>query len=343
MRRRIQTIVLLACVAAVAAAQDMLIDRLMDDFVAHGAQVSVSRVNDKYHLSRRWNVAFDNDRPLADSICVFLDGLARHAVESFRYETHRNGQDTITYSIAMQGYGSNEDYVLDLTRVEDQSSTWTNDYNNFKKTHAYLYPNPYMMQERHFFHLLKGNNRRMYFGAREAVMFDYAQGHGNLIAMATQENKAKGTYYHFDISPLDSLLNTLSARKTSVHYKHEAGQPVDKATTYYYTDYLLPKSKGKSESRGTLYVIKADEDAAALYHTLLNAANHHLDANPTQCCVLEYTDHHFKLSGIRNTTKLLVNEIAESSFLMADLDRNGTLYILRLEVDGEYWIPKNRK
>ena len=38
-----------------------------------------------------------------------------------------------------------------------------------------------------------------------------------------------------------------------------------------------------------------------------------------------------------------INEIAESSFLMADLDRDGTLYVLRLEVDGEYWIPKNWK
>ena len=118
---------------------------------------------------------------------------------------------------------------------------------------------------------------------------------------------------------------------------------MDKATTYYFTDYLLPKSKGKSESRGTLYVVKADEGAAALYRTLLDAANRHLDENPTQCCVLEYTDRHFKLSGVRNTTKLLVNEIAESSFLMADLDRDGTLYVLRLEVDGEYWIPKNWK
>ena len=326
-----------------AAAQGMLLDWLMDDFVAHGAQVSVSRVNDKYHLSRRWNVAFDNDRPLADSICVFLDGLARHAVESFRYETHRNGQDTITYSIAMQGYGSNDDYVLDLTRVADASSTWTNDYNDFKKTHAYLYRNPYMVQERHFYNLLKGNNRRMYFGAREAVMFDYVQHHGNLIGMATQENKAKGTYYHFVIAPLDSLLGTLNARRTPVHYRHEAGQPTDKQSTYYYTDYLLPKLKGQSESVGTLYVVRADEGAAVLYRTLLDAANHHLDANPTQCCVLEYTDRHFKLSGVRNTTKLLVNEVAESSFLMADLDRDGTLYVLRLEVDGEYWIPKNWK
>ena len=51
---------------------------------------------------------------------------------------------------------------------------------------------------------------------------------------------------------------------------------MDKATTYYFTDYLLPKSKGKSESRGTLYVVKADKGAAALYRTLLDAANRHL-------------------------------------------------------------------
>ena len=342
--RRILSLLLMLTVGIVGStAQGLWMNRLMDDFTAHGAKVSVSRINDKFHLSRRWNVAFDRDLPLANTVCIVLDSMARHAVESYRYECHRNGNDTITYSIAMRGYGNNDDYVLDLTRVADQSSTWTNDYNDFKKSHAYLYRNPYMQQERNFYNLLQGNNRRMYFGAREAVMFDYVQGHGNLIAMATQLNEAQGTYYHFVIAPLDSLLSTLNARKTPVHYRHEAGQPVDKATTYYYTDYLLPKSKGQSESRGTLYVVKADEGAAALYRTLLDAANRHLDENPTQCCVLEYTDRHFKLSGVRNTTKLLVNEIAESSFLMADLDRDGTLYVLRLEVDGEYWIPKNWK
>jgi hypothetical protein len=28
---------------------------------------------------------------------------------------------------------------------------------------------------------------------------------------------------------------------------------------------------------------------------------------------------------------------------MADLDKDGKLYILRLDVDGEYWIPRNWK
>ena len=98
--------------------------------------------------------------------------------------------------------------------------------------------------------------------------------------------------------------------------------------------------KGKSESLGTLYVVN---DGGDLYHRLLNAAKHHLDTNPTQCCVLEYTNRHFKLSGIKNTTKYRVNDIAESAFLMADLDKDGKLYILRLDVDGEYWIPRNWK
>jgi len=177
-------------------------------------------------------------------------------------------------------------------------------------------------------------------------MFDYVLGRGNIIAMSTQVNNTQGTYYHFDISPLDSLLSALSEHGsvtavTPVHYSHASGEPITMSDTYYFTDYLLPKTKGKSESHGTLYVV--NDGAADLYLTLLNAAKHHMDMNPTQCCVLEYTNRHFKLSGIKNTTRYRVNEIAESAFLMADLDKSGTLYILRLDVDGEYWIPKDWK
>ena len=157
--------------------------------------------------------------------------------------------------------------------------------------------------------------------------------------MTTQVNEAQGMYYHFDISPLDSLLNGI-ADSRPVHYSHASGAPILISDTYYFTDYLLPKTKGKSESLGTLYVVN---DGGDLYHRLLNAAKHHLDTNPTQCCVLEYTNRHFKLSGIKNTTKYRVNDIAESAFLMADLDKDGKLYILRLDVDGEYWIPRNWK
>lgn len=326
------------------AAQETQIDDFMIHLSARGAKVAVARINDQHHLSRRYNVTFEKDSLLADTICVFLDRLARHAVESYRYESHRNKRDTITYSIALRGYGSQDDYLLDLERVGDPFSNWTNDYTNYRQTHSYLYPNPYMKQEQRFYELLGGNNRRMFLGAREAVMFDYVLGHGNLIAMRTQRNEAIGTYYHFDISPLDSVLSQLlpesSARQ--VHYEHAAGAPIDKSSTYYSTDYLLPHTQGKSESRGTLYLV-SKEQGATLYRQLLAAAKHHLDANPTQCCVLEYTDRHFKLSGIKNTMKLRVNDIALSSFLMADLDKNGTLYVLRLEVNGEYWIPRDWK
>ena len=104
--RRILNLLLMLTVGTVGStAQGLWMNRLMDDFKAHGAKVSVSRINDKYHLSRRWNVAFDRDLPLANTVCIVLDSMARHAVESYRYECHRNGNDTITYSIAMRGYG----------------------------------------------------------------------------------------------------------------------------------------------------------------------------------------------------------------------------------------------
>lgn len=345
MRRLFCIILIMGSIVSVSA-QNRQLEDFMESLSERGARVSVSRVNDKYHLSRRYNVTFDHDSLLADSICIFLDRLARKAVESYRYESHRNGNDTITYSIGMRGYGNNEDYLIDLARVEPAFSSWFNDYSDFHNNHSWLYPNPYQQQEKRFMELLGSSNRKMYFGARESVLFDYVGGRGNIICASSKENDAMGTYYHFDISPLDSLLTVLlpsGTRQKRVHYQHVVGEPVDKSTTYYSTDYLLPKRKGNSESTGMLYVVGKKQGAERIYRQLLQAAQHHLDNNPTQCCVLEYTKSHFKLSGIKNTTKLLINQIAMSSFLMADLDKSGTLYILRLDVDGEYWIPRDWK
>ena len=131
MRRILSFILLVSCAIGVAA-QDAQLDDLMKHLAERGVRMSVSRINDKFHLSRRYNVTFDNDLSMADSICTVLDRMARYAEESYRYESHRNGNDTITYSIAMRGYGIKDDYVLDLARVEDPSSSWTNDYSDFR-------------------------------------------------------------------------------------------------------------------------------------------------------------------------------------------------------------------
>ena len=75
--KRILTILLLACCATSVAAQSVQLGDFIEHLTARGAKVSTARVNDKYHLSRRYNVTFENDLPLADSICILLDRLAR--------------------------------------------------------------------------------------------------------------------------------------------------------------------------------------------------------------------------------------------------------------------------
>lgn len=337
------------------------IDSFMNYLSNHGAKMSVSRVNDKYHIAIRYNISFDKDSILAknevltnqnrvphlvDSICVFFDGMIRNSIESYRYESHKNNKDTISYTIATKGYGDKEDYILDVSRYENSNFDWTSDYKHFQKSHTFLYNNTFFQQELDFFHKLSGSSRKMYFGAKEAGMFDYVNGKGNIIYISNYENKAKGTYYNFDISPLDSTLQSLinsdtNIKQVGVTYKHNAGERSDKESTYFYTRYILPELKGKSESQGQLYIIPASEKSRTAYSTLLKEANRFLDTHLTQCCVLEYSSRHFMLSGIKNTTRLHVNHEAESSLLLGYTDRSGTVYILRLETNGEYWIPRN--
>ena len=359
-------ITLLSCMTfLVAMAQETKWDAMsefMERLSARGAKVVVARVNDKVQIGKRYNVVFDAETLkqqeassdssqriplLVDSICLFLDQMSRRCVESYRYESHHNNSDTITYSIALRGYGKKNDYVLDLQKANDMANSWTNDYDLFLDRRKILYMNRYFMQERKFLEMLSGNNRNMYFGAREAVLFDYVNGKGNMIYMSTKANEAKGTYYHFKPESFDSLLNVLTSnqgvKSFPVHYQHREGESTDKATTYYSTDYLCPEHKGRSESKGTLYVVDSSELSAAIYQQLLQKAIHHVDTELTQCCELEYSASHFVFDGVKDTNRLLVNHQALSSFVMADIGKDGRLSILRLEVEGDYWIPRNWK
>ena len=363
MKQLLHIIILLALSIGISAqdSRNGKIDSFMNYLSDHGARISVSRVNDKHHIAKRYNVSFEKDSILAenevlsdqkriphlvDSICIFFDGMIRNSIESYRYESHKNGQDTISYTIATKGYGEKGDYVLDVSRYENSEFGWTNDHKHFRKSHSFLYSNSFLQQELDFYNKLSGSSRKMYFGAKEAGMFDYVNGKGNIIYISNYENKAKGTYYNFDISPLDSALQSMvnthsNIRQVAVTYKHAAGERTDKESTYFYTHYILPEPDGESESQGQLYIIPASGASRTIYSSLLKEANRFLDTHLTQCCVLEYSSRHFMLSGIKNTTRLKVNHIAESSLLLGYIDRSGTVYILRLETNGEYWIPRN--
>jgi len=343
------------------AYQNPQIDAFMDYLSENGAKVSVSRVNDKYHVAKRYNVAFDKESvmksgeklgetgrvpQIVDSICLFFDQMIRHSIESYRYESHKNGNDTITYSMAIKGYGTNGDYLLDNTRYESAAFSWTNDYNDFMRSHVFLYKNAFYKQEMDFYALLNGKNRKMYFGAKEAGLFDYTNGLGNMIYISNYENEAQGTYYNFDISPVDDALKKIlkkdgSIKRFSVKYVHGMEESNDKTTTYYATDYLAPDLKGQSESTGELYVIPASEGGRAKFKEVLDVANHHLDTHLTECCVLEYTKDRLILNGIKSTMKLQVNHQPLSATLLAKVDQEGNLYILRLDTEGEYWIPRD--
>lgn len=360
--------------------QNSRIDNFMAYLSAHGAKVSVSRVNDQYHIAKRYNVILEKDSILSknessnvrvpeivDSACTFFDQMIRHSVESYRYESHKNGMDTITYSMAMKGYGQDGDYLLDDSRYENAKFAWTNDYKYFRKAHSFLYNNAFVKQERDFYKRLSGSSRKMYFGAKEAGLFDYVNGLGNLIYISNYDNTVDGTYFNFDMSSVDTTMNEMlkdcpKIKKVQVTYKHDASEGNDKETTYYHSEYI-ETYKMDSESEGTLYIIPASASSSDIYDKLLCEANKHLDTKLDQCCTLEYTDRHFLLTGVKNTVKLTMTNRSnsnpsnarlkrafmkladdyrpKSSLLLARKDKMSNVFILRLETSGECWIPRN--
>ncbi len=356
-------------------------ERQWESFVeylsANGAKISVSHMNDMRRKGTRYNIAFeskdilqngetlnDNNRvpKLVDSIKTFLDGKARNCIESYRYENHSDLTDTITYSLALKGYGKNNGYLLDLDKAYNENFQWSGDHRMLEQTHQTSYPSRHQQQEMKILLSLKESNRKMWLRTRKTCLFDYVGGHGNLLILSTEENTAKSPYHNFHIESFDSLLSKETKTVKAYPVKYKFDNPKDSVsnaslqssyitrkimsdtdnTTYYHSFLFNRDDIGTSESTGTLYII-SKEDAKEAYHTLFKKAKSYVNSHPEECCEIEYSNRHFSFSGLRSTTKYRVNHIALSDYVLAEMSKDGTLYILRLNVTGDYWIPKNWK
>lgn len=353
---------------------DLFIDYLSNN----GAKISVSQMNDVNRKATRYNVVFENKDilskgeqldeynrvpKLVDSIKVFLDNKARHSLESYRYENHSGMTDTITYSLALRGFGKKNDYLLDLDKAYSNSFQWSGDGNKLMQAHTATYPSRHQLQEVKMLLSFKDRNRKMWFKAKKTCLFDYVNGTGSLLILSTEENDAKSAYHNFHIDSFDSLLSKTtkeaSAKAYPVKYKYDneneesAGmiQPLNviekikKGTdnaTYYHSTLFNTDDLGASESTGTLYVINKG-NVKDTYNTLLKSAKAYVNNHPEECCEIEYSNHHFSFSGLRSTTKFKINHIALSDYVLAEMGKDGNLYILRLNVTGDYWIPKGWK
>ena len=350
-------IMMLSCLAVCAQNDD--VGQYLESLALQGAKVSVARINEKGRLGRRVYVRFEDADVLAkgekldsvhrvprmvDSICLYLERVALHAVEAYRYNKHSQGKDTIAYSLSIKAYGDNEDCMLEPEEYGDYYYDTMEDY--FRRYHSSTYENSYRRFENELFSTLKGKNRRTYYGAKEFVIFDYVNGRGNIIYMENKENEFYKSYFGFHIDAFDELLDGLmteaKAKRHSVEYVHGEVDGMDRSNAYYLTDGLYYGSND-SHTKGTLYVVESPEDARRIYDQLFRKAESHMDNELGQCCVMEYSNRSFSLCGIKNITKLVVNNLALSSYVVADMGNDGRLYVLRLEVEGEYWIPKDWK
>ncbi len=342
-----------------AMAQNSKVEQYLERLAERGAKVSVARINDESRLGRRYHLRFENVDilqgnevidsshhvpALVDSICLFLDGMALNSVEAYRYNKRSCLCDTITYSLSLRAYGENEDYVIEPEATSEFYSTPMNE--RFRQYHSGVYENSYTRYEKILRSSLKGKNRRAFMGAKELILFDYVNGRGNLIYMNNVENDEYRSFFNFHMEPFDSVLASAMAevkvRKHKVEYTHRDDESLDRNSAYYYTEELLYGSNF-SHSKGTLYVVDAPDEARHTYERLFHKAYSHMDREKGQACVMEYSNRHFSLCGVKSINRLKVNNDPRSSYVIADLGNDGRLYVLRLEVEGEYWIPKDWK
>lgn len=340
-------------------AQKEDVGKYLEGLASQGAKVSVARINEKGRFGRRYYVRFDDADVLqsgevlgnthrvpsfVDGICTYLEGVALYAVEANRYSRHAQGRDTISYSLSIKAYGENDDFILEPEKYGDYYYNTSDDY--FAMYHNCTYDNSYRRFENELLNTLKGKNRRVYYGSKEFLIFDYVNGRGNIIYMENKKNDFYMSFFDFHIDAfdeaLDELMSVAKAAKHNVEYIHGEADGMDKANAYYLTDELYFGSND-SHSKGTLYVVDAPDEARRIYGQLFRKAEAHMDKEVGQCCVMEYSNRHFSICGIKSITKLMVNNVALSSYVIADMGNDGRLYVLRLEVEGEYWIPKEWK
>lgn len=257
-----------------------------------------------------------------DSIRTTFARLGKDASESYLYEYHKDGTDTIKYSLAfrrddgaLRTYRYNnsvsfrnagEVALFDYTRSNDSDGWGATDWGYY--SHLYTIPNDISWDDMQPF---------------DHVAFEA------LIAPALKAaKKLKG------------------AKAYPVYWRHDEGFNDDVGPngnlvgkTVRQSDYGHNKHYGLTT--GTLYFIpiQHEAEAKALYRQIDSLAHSYVDSHPEQYYTYTFSSD-FRYGNLRDMVRGQDIKGDASYELKALADDNG-FYILSINTQGELWIPRD--
>lgn len=255
-----------------------------------------------------------------DSIRLTFAQLGKDASESYLYEYHKNGTDTIKYSLAFQRNGdtlhssrfgnsvyfsnASEAASFDYTRRDDSDGWGVTYWGNYN--HLFSVPTDIELE-----------------GTRP---FDYAAFEKRIAPVLKSVKKLKGT------------------KSYPIYWRHDEGFDDDVGTD----GNLISKTTRQSDytdkhyglTTGTLYFIPktCEAEAKALYQQLDSLTYNYVEQHPEQYYLYHFTPGF----SYRNLEEMVSGSDIEGDFsysLQSSADDKG-FYILSFTTKGELWIPR---
>ena len=307
--------------------------RELEDFLRrqpHGVQFTQKNDLNNHYIRYDWHAQIDtmtmSRQQLMNAFIVLREAFAsmrKKATESYMYEYHKDGKDTINYSVAF----SNDDREMENHRSGNHIF-----YFDVHEAANFRYDHPPFGHYNHFCEEPRG------IAEEEKKPFDIAA-------------------FEAQIEPaLKSMMTLQGAKSYPVYWQHDK-EYVDSTGTNGLGLYggRLPDDPQAGLTTGTHYFIPAQYNAGGIYVLLHSQAYDYVDRHPEQPYKITYLPIILRISRDGNVDKgpfhMATGDIVESDIRpFADLnstkynlrcyqDDDG-LHILSLTTKGILWIPK---
>ena len=257
-----------------------------------------------------------------DSIRTTFARLGKDASESYLYEYHKDGTDTIKYSLAFR----RDDGALRTYRYNNSVS-----FRNAGEVALFDYTR---------------SNDSDGWGATDWGYYSHLYTIGNDISWDDMQPFDHAAFEALIAPALKAAKKLKGAKAYPVYWRHDEGFNDDVGPngnlvgkTVRQSDYGHNKHYGLTT--GTLYFIpiQHEAEAKALYRQLDSLAHSYVDSHPEQYYTYTFSSD-FRYGNLRDMVRGQDIKGDASYELKALVDDNG-FYILSINTKGELWIPRN--
>lgn len=273
-----------------------------------------------------------------DLVCSTCRQLAEEGTESYIWQSHRGGIDSLLYSVALRDYSSpqNDTFTPDLTTNPEWSK-----YSGAKEG-LILKVNPPA------FH---------YAGDDEQYKKDrfFPKSVADVTYRLTIEEQDEDTVYYVDYKELseviDKLMKAGGVKSHPILITHDKGAKFeDFRSEICYSDITHPELDG--ESHGIVYEIETDEKAKAMRELLSVEIGNYIDKHPKiNYLYRPKQDYNGDIRGMFSSNNWLVrtefhtkhwynfDKYLSCRVLLHHVGQKS--YVLILESSGDFWLPND--